>query len=84
VKRLTKELRDQNAHWAVTAAILAIAVFVPWGCTPAALLIAIYREDAQHRPTEGWGWILNWGTRHMDLAFGTLGGLIIDLVLQLT
>jgi hypothetical protein len=100
VSRLKKELIDQPLHIAMTAAPLALAVFVPWTCWVAALWFMFWREDAQHRDKEGWWWVQPWerkievglpgpltymkevggSWRWLDLACGTLGGLIIDIV----
>jgi hypothetical protein len=95
LKRLTKELRDQPLHIAMTAAPLALAVFVPWTCWVAALWFMALREQAQHRDEGFWWW---WPVEHrlqlsamssmkvggswrwLDLACGTLGGLVIDIV----
>jgi hypothetical protein len=95
LKRWKKELRDQPLHITMTAAPLALAVFVPWTCWVAALWFMFWREQAQHRD-EGWWWMLPWtkrlqltanssmevggGWRWLDIACGTLGGLIIDIV----
>ena len=60
-KRTKKELVDQPLHLAMTAAPLALVVFVPpqvWPEVLAAFWMMFWREWAQHFPDEGWMWVL--------------------------
>ena len=82
-KRTKKELRDQPLHFAMTAAPLAVVVFVPpqiWPETLAAFWFMWWREDSQHRPDEGWRWAIPWGYKIRFLDRGiwqqqTVGGI---------
>jgi len=70
-----KEAIDQTAHLAMGALLaLPVAVYAPfWACALSGLVCAIYREDAQHRPSEGWGWVLRGKTRWLDIGIMTFG-----------
>jgi hypothetical protein len=77
--KVGKEIGSQVAHVLVGAAILLPVAARPdwppmWALS--AFLTALVREDAQHRPSEGWRWPLE-GTyrRWLDMGcWGILGG----------
>ena len=71
-----KFLVDQAAHILISVCGLAAVALAPawWSFSLAGFLFAITREDAQHRPAQGWGWpFKGWG-RWIDIGFGALGG----------
>lgn len=70
-----KEAIDQAAHAAMGVLLaLPVAPFAPWwACALTGLVGALYREDAQHRPREGWRWLILGSTRWLDIAIITLG-----------
>ena len=70
-----KEFIDQLAHLGMGVALaLPVAAYAPfWACGLAGLLCAVYREDAQHRPHEGWRWLISGSTRWLDIAVIALG-----------
>jgi len=83
-----KEAADQALHVALSAAGLIPLPLVyhlesaGWAYllagTASGLWFAWWREDAQHRPEEGWSWPFRGrGGRWLDIAFGTLGGLLV-------
>ena len=50
---------DQVAHFLMSVAMLTWIMFEPDSADPyavAGLLLGIFREDASHRPKEGWWW----------------------------
>ncbi len=75
----TKEIIDQAAHLALGA---ALALPVAWHAPPyltvlVGLLCGVLREDAQHRPHEGWGWMTQGSGRWLDIAMFGIGSLAI-------
>jgi len=77
-----KELRDQTLHIVMVAPLLFV-VFFPgqiWPETLCALWFMFWREDAQHRKSEGWAWVWGGYWRWIDIAFGTLGGFIVGVI----
>jgi len=68
---------DQLLHVIVPVAFLLPVAYDPvslWPWLLSCFLLAVYREDAQHRPEEGWQWVIGGGGRWVDVAFGTLAG----------
>ena len=77
------EAVDQLLHAALAASGLIFIAAYPdavWPYVLAGWWFAFWREDAQHRPDEGWAWMLQGRGRWLDLAFGTLGGAVVGLV----
>ena len=84
-KRVAKEIGSQIAHALVSAVILLPCA--QWPAFPlvwpvAGFLVALIREDAQHRTPdltpEGWGWIARgfpFAGRWLDLCGFAVGGL---------
>jgi hypothetical protein len=71
---------DQATHATITICGLLPVVAYPialWAHLLAGFLFALTREDAQHRPEEGWSWPLHGsGGRWWDMFWGTAGGLV--------
>ncbi len=72
-----KEAGNQLAHFFVTGGFALIplafadsSISVFFAFSWAGLWIGIIREDAQHRDSEGWGWITEgtWTGRYLDIA----------------
>lgn len=79
---LKKEAVDQTLHAVVTALILLPVAFAspPWLTGITGFLLCVYREDAQHRPHEGWRWMVSGSGRWLDVAFGTLGAVLVGFL----
>lgn len=76
-----KEIGDQVLHVLISLVGLSLLAFTQslWAFTWAGFWFALTREDAQHRPDEGWSWPLNGWLRWVDIATGTLGGFLVWL-----
>lgn len=74
-----KEVGDQFAHIAMGVLLaLPVAYIAPfWACGLVGLVAAAYREDAQHRPHEGWRWPISGSMRWLDISMITLGALAV-------
>ena len=77
-----KEAVDQTLHAVVTALILLPVAFAspPLLTGITGFLLCVYREDAQHRPHEGWHWMVSGSGRWLDVAFGTLGAVLVGFL----
>ena len=77
-----KEVVDQTLHVLMGALLaLPVAFVAPPHLTAVVGFISfVFREDAQHRPYEGWRWPIEGYGRWMDVAFGTLGSFAIGWV----
>ncbi len=65
--------RFEPETWAFTLAGACSGLWFSW-----------WREDAQHRKMQGWAWPLRGsGGRWIDIAFGTLGGLLAGILAAL-
>lgn len=101
MKSAGKEIGDQALHFVVAAAGLIWIVLQPDTLPPymvAGFWYGLLREDASHRPKEGWGWISpieyigehddevveigGWG-RWLDILFFTLGGTAVGIIATL-
>lgn len=79
--KLKKEIIDQTLHVLMGAIlVLPFALLDPRiAAVVTAAIAALYREDAQHRPDEGWAWLKHGTWRWIDIGAISTGGLLMGL-----